>query len=103
MRKVMILSAAALAIFLAMPQLAEATTVQNNVTIVQEKEVKYQESTPAALPKSVVDTLAKDYAGYTVDKVFVGDDGSFKVLVSKDAAKNTVFFDAQGNFVKIEK
>src|SRR5665648_1294844 len=45
MKKVMILSAAALMISLAMPQFTEATTVQNENTMIQVKEVQYQEIT----------------------------------------------------------
>jgi hypothetical protein len=103
MRKIMILSAAALAIFLAMPQLAEATTITNATTVIQEKAVKYQEVAPATLPEAITKALAKDYAGYTVEKAFLGDDGTFKVAVSKADAKNAVFFSATGDFIKIEK
>jgi hypothetical protein len=103
MRKIIILSASALAIFLAMPQMSKATTVQNEITVIQDKAVKYQESTPANLPEPVIKSLTKDYAGYTIDKVFLGDDGTCKVIVSKGTAKNVVFFDARGEFVKIEK
>lgn len=38
MKKLMILSAAALAIFLAMPQLADATTIQNITRSVRRKQ-----------------------------------------------------------------
>ena len=103
MKKIMILSAAALAIFLAMPQLTEATTVQNNITVIQEKAVTYKESTPAALPEAAVKILTKDYAGYTVEKIFIGDDGSFKVALAKGTVKSVVFFSATGELVKGDK
>src|SRR5665648_1077359 len=82
MKKVMILSAAALMISLAMPQFTEATTVQNENTMIQVKEVQYQEITVADLPEVVSATITKDYAGCTTDKVFFGDDGTFKVAIS---------------------
>ena len=103
MRKIMILSAAALAIFLAMPQLAEATTVKNATSVIQEKTVKYQEIAPATLSEAITKALAKDYAGYTVEKAFLGDDGTFKVAVSKGDSKSAVFFSEKGDFVKTEK
>jgi len=103
MRKIMILSAAALAICLAMPQLAEATTVKNATTVIQEKTVKYEEIAPSTLPEAVTKALAKDYAGYTVEKAFLSDDGIFKVAVAKGDVKNAVFFNEKGDFVKIEK
>jgi hypothetical protein len=100
MKKLMILSAAALAIFLAMPQFAEATTVQNETTITQDKAVKFTEVTAATLPEAVTTTLLKDYAGYSVDKIFQGDDGSFKVIVKKDAVKTALLFTSKGELIK---
>jgi hypothetical protein len=89
-----------MAIFLAMPQLAEATTVKNNITVTQEKAVKYQEITAASLPAAVTATLTKDYAGYAIDKVFQGDDGTYKVAVSKGTEKTILLFKSTGELVK---
>lgn len=103
MKKVMILSAAALMLSLAMPQFAEATNVQNATTMIQVQEVQYSEITVADLPEAVTATIAKDYEGYTTDKVFLGDDGTYKVAVTKADVKEVLFFDAKGVFVKAEK
>ena len=103
MKKVMILSAAALMLSLAMPQLAEAANVQNKSSIIQVLEVQYQEITVADLPETVTAAIAKDYAGYTTDKVFLGNDGNYKVAVSKAEVKEVLFYDAKGVFVKAEK
>jgi len=100
MKKLMILSAAALAICLAMPTLAEATTVQNMTLVSQTKAVKYQEIAPTALPEVINAAIAKDYAGSAIDKAFQGDDGSFKVILSKDAAKTTLLFSSKGELIK---
>ena len=100
MKKLMILSAAAMAIFFAMPQLAEATTTQNNITLTQEKAVKYTEIPAANLPAPVTAALAKDYAGYAIDMVFLGDDGTFKVAASKDAVKTVLRFTSKGELIK---
>jgi len=100
MKKLMILSAAAMAIFFAMPQFAEATTIQNDVTVSQEKAVKYSEITAADLPAAVTASLTKDYAGYAIDKVFLGDNGTFKVNVSKEAVKTTLIFSNKGELIK---
>lgn len=103
MKKVMILSAAALMLSLAMPQFAEANNVQNNNSMTQVLEVQYQEIEVADLPEAVTATLTKDYAGYTTDKVYLGNDGNYKVAVSKEEVKEVLFFDATGVFVKAEK
>jgi len=100
MKKLIILSAAAMAIFLAMPQIAEATSTQYNITVTQEKAVKYQEITAATLPAPVTATLTKDYAGYAIDKVFLGDDGTYKVIVSKEAVKTILLFTNKGELIK---
>ena len=100
MKKLMILSAAAMAIFFAMPQFAEASTSQNNITVTQEKAVKYQEITAADLPAAVTATLTKNYAGYAIDKVFLGDDGTYKVAVSKEAVKTILLFNSKGELIK---
>jgi len=98
MKKLMILSAAALAIFLAMPQFAEATTVQNNITVTQS--VKYTEITAATLPEAVTATLTKDFVGYSIDKIFQGDDGTFKLAVRKGTVKSTLLFNTKGELIK---
>ena len=103
MKKLMILSAAALAIFLAMPQLAEATTVQNEITVTQDKAVKYTDITSATLPAPVIATLTKDYAGYVIDKAYLGDDGTYKVAVSKGTVKSALLFSSKGEFIAVEK
>jgi len=100
MKKLMILSAAAMALFLAMPQLAEATSTQYNISVNQEKAVKYQEITAETLPAPVTATLTKDYAGYTIEKVFLGDDGTYKVVVSKEAVKTILLFTNKGELIK---
>ena len=103
MKKVMILSAAALMLSLAMPQFVAATNVQNESTMNQALEVQYQEITVADLPAAVSASIKKDYAGYKTDKVFLGNDGNYKVAVSKAEVKSDLIFDAKGVFVKAEK
>jgi len=83
-----------------MPQFAEASTSQNNITVTQEKAVKYQEITAADLPAAVTATLTKNYAGYAIDKVFLGDDGTYKVAVSKEAVKTILLFNSKGELIK---
>ena len=100
MKKLMILSAASMAIFFAMPQFAEASTTQNSITVTQEKTVKYSEITPETLPAPVKAALVKDYAGYAIDMSFQGDDGSFKVAVSKEAVKTILRFTNKGELIK---
>ncbi len=103
MKKVMILSAVSLMLSLATPPLAEAMSLKSENSIMQEQEVKYQEITVADIPEAVSATLTKDYADYTVDKAFRGDDGTYKVAVSKGDVKGVLFFNDKGLFLKSEK
>ncbi len=98
MKKLMILSAAAMAIFFAMPQFAEATTIQNNITVTQA--VKYTEITAATLPEAVSAAFAKDYAGYAIDKIFQGDNDTYKLVVRKDGVSSELIFTSKGELVK---
>jgi len=100
MKKLMILSAAAMAIFFAMPQFAEASTTQNNITLTQQKAVKYTEITAATLPEAITATLTKDFVGYSVDKIFQGDNDTYKVAVRKAEVKTTLIFTSKGELIK---
>jgi hypothetical protein len=100
MKKLMILSAAALAMFLAMPQISEATTVQNITSVSQTKAVKYTEITAAEIPVAVTATLTKDFVGYAIDNIYQGDDGTFKLAVHKAAVKSVLLFSSKGELIK---
>ena len=99
MKKLMILTAAALAIFLAMPQFTEAAPIQNNTTT-QTNAVKYTEITAATLPQAVSEAFAKNYAGYAIDKIFQGDNDTYKLVVRKDAVKSELLFTSKGELIK---
>lgn len=103
MKKLLILPAAALAFFMAVPQFAEAKTVQNDYMLVQERVVKYNEITASTLPEAISGSITKDYSGFATDKVYLGDDGTYKVVVSKGDEKKALFYNEKGAFVKAEK
>lgn len=103
MKKLMILSIAIAAISLATPKTSHATLTGNRVAVSQDKEVKYMEIKTEKLPATVATALSKDYSGFSVDHAFKGDDGSFKVLVSKGSTKYVLFYGADGNLLKAEQ
>lgn len=103
MKKVMILSAIALTLCLAMPQSSYAKETKSDVAVIQNKDVKYTEITADQIPEAVSKALAKDYAGFKTDNVFKGDDGSFKLAVSKADHKMVLFYNADGKLLKSEK
>lgn len=103
MKKVIILSAVALALSFATPQVANAITTQNEIAISQEKEVKYTEIKVEELPEAVSKSIVTAYPGYKVDKAFLGDDATFKVKVSLEDVKHVLFYKASGELIKIEE
>ena len=103
MKRIMMLPAAALMICLALPQFSQAITVKNEVAAVEENDKKYTEITVDQLPQAVRDAIAKDFVGFKTDKALKGDDGSFKVKVSKGEDKSVLFYSANGELVKSEK
>ena len=103
MKKIMILPVIALTFGLAMPQLSQATNVQNEFAVTQEKDVKYTEITEDQVPEAVSKALEKDYAGHKIDKAFKGDDGTYKLAVSKSEHKMVLFFSEDGKLIKSKK
>ncbi len=103
MKKVMILSAVALTVCMAMPQLSQATNVPNDLALIQNKDVKYTEITADQIPEAVSKTFAKDYVGFKTDNAYKGDDGTYKLVVSKLENKMDLLFSEDGKLIKSEK
>lgn len=103
MKKVMILSAAIFALSYATPQVANAMKAQNDISFTQEKEVKYTEVKVEEIPESVSKAITAAYAGYTIDKALLGDDGTYKVKVIKGDIKQVLFYTASGDLIKTEE
>lgn len=60
---------------------------------------------PADLSKPAADYIAKNFAGYTIDKVFKCDNKgavTCDVLIAKGTEKHTLVFDKDGKFLKKE-
>jgi hypothetical protein len=101
--KTIILAAVAATLFsFTMPQESKAATKQNSYAVMPDKDVKYQEIKTSELPEAVTKTLADKYAGYKTEKAFKGDDGTFKVVVSKDEMKQVLFLNEKGEVTKVD-
>ena len=103
MKKTMILTAAVLAFGFATPQVSKAMKVQNDIEVVQEKEVTYQEIKVEEIPEAVSKSISSAYVGYKIDKAFLGDDASYKVKVSMGDLKYVLFYKANGELIKVEE
>ena len=74
-----------------------------SATIQLQDEVTYEEISVDELPQPVAKAVQEGYADYTVTKTSVGSDGSYKVDLKKNEESISVFFNAEGEFLKIEQ
>lgn len=101
MKKGMIITAAVVVMGMSMPAGLMAANAQQMAAVAQE-EVTYEEMEVENLPEAVTKAISDGYADYTLAKAYQGSDGSYKVKLTKDDEKIAVFFNASGEFLKIE-
>jgi hypothetical protein len=70
---------------------------QNQLAISYEDEIKKDE-----LPEEAAVSLNETYPGFEITEIFRGSDGSFKVRLKKDQEKIAAFYDAGGDFIRVE-
>lgn len=103
MKNGLILLAVAVMVGFAFPQTSIANQSDNDLTIVMQQEVQYQEIAVEDIPDAVSEALGKDYSGFKVEKALKGDDGSYKIVVSKDDVKYALFYTEKGEIIKVEQ
>ena len=105
MKKVIILSAAIMAFSFVTPQVAKAMKLQNQMTVVQDKDKddKFKEVKVSELPEAVTKSISTAYTGSKIDKAYIGEDNSYKVKVSMGDLKYHLFYDAKGELIKVEE
>ncbi|MEO5788910.1 MAG: hypothetical protein ACOH2D_15845 [Gelidibacter sp.] len=74
------------------------TTDAIMITINQE----YKEIKVDALPQAVRDALAADFPTATLDKAYVNDAQEYKLDITVDGAKSSVYADKDGNWIEKE-
>lgn len=102
MKKGLIVFAVVVLFGMSIPTIVCAERVNSDFSAVQE-DVSYEEVKIDALPEQVSTAIEKLYAGYEVSKVYLGSDGSYKVILSGKEKKLFVFFSASGKFLKYEE
>ncbi|HLN75234.1 MAG: hypothetical protein ACM3O8_07410 [Methylococcaceae bacterium] len=107
MKKVIILTAAAMAFSFVTPQLSNAMKSQNKIAVVQDKDDKddkYKEIKAEELPEAVTKSIANAYTGYKIDKAYKDkDEDSYKVNVAMGSLRYDLFYDKKGELVKVEE
>ncbi|MUP38401.1 hypothetical protein [Labilibaculum euxinus] len=101
MKRVLIVSAVALMFSVSIPTSVSAVNLVSGTSFVQE-DVKYEEVKAEELPKMVQTAITESYSDYAILKSFIGNDGSYKIILSKPEGNIAVYFNAKGEFVKQE-
>ena len=103
MKKMIILSVVAIALSVIILQPAKAAQVANIVDSEIVQDVNYEEITTKDLPQAVSESLTKEYAEYSIDSAFKGNDETYKVVISKEDTKYIMHFNEEGKVVKVEQ
>lgn len=65
-------------------------------------DVTYTKVETADVPQAVKSAATEKYAAYVIDEAFKGSDNSFKLILKKEEAKLTVYYNEAGEFQKEE-
>lgn len=89
------------------PVNAQDTVVKKDTVVKEEtpmllaqEEVTYTQIEVAEVPEKVATAVAAKYEGYAIEEAAKGADNSFKLVIKKDDAKMTVYFNEAGEFLK---
>jgi hypothetical protein len=89
------------------PQPSTGTSTQPNTETSTESQgtvvSQYSEVKAIDLPAAVTRALNEKHPGYKTEKAFIGKDGTYKIKVSKGEENQTLFLDARGEAVKMQK
>ncbi len=67
-----------------------------------QSEVVYTKIEVSEVPAQVSEAVAAKYEGYTIAEAAKGSDNSYKLVIKKEEASLTVYFDENGGFLKEE-
>lgn len=93
--------------YVASPINAQDTVVKKDTVVKEEApmllaqaEVTYTKVEVAEVPETVTEAVAAKYEGYTLEEAAKGSDNSYKLVLKKEDAKLTVYYNEAGEFVK---
>ena len=81
---------------------AQAAILTNSVSIVQSIDIQdeFTEISADAIPVAVKSTIDKSFPGTKLDKAYKNEKNEYKLEITKDDKKYTVFTDTSGNVIK---
>jgi hypothetical protein len=71
---------------------------QNQLAVSYEDEIEKDE-----LPEEATASLNETYPRFKITEIYRGSDGSFKVRLKKDNETIAAFYDARGDFIRVEE
>lgn len=80
------------------PPMEQLPQEQNQLVVVYDDEIKEDE-----LPDPVISSIGDNYQSFEIKEAFRGSDGSYKINLEKQDTKVAAFYDAGGEFIRIEK
>ncbi|WP_147372161.1 hypothetical protein [Mariniphaga sediminis] len=102
MKKRMVMSIGLLLMGLGITTTVIAAAPEQPMVVMQE-EVTFKEIQKEELPETVTAAIQDAYADYTLSKAYVGSDSSYKVELTQGDENIAVFFNANGEFLKVER
>ncbi len=79
---------------------AQETASNDNTEVIAPVQEKYIDLAVENLPQKVIDAVAKDFAGATIEKAAAKEDASeFKLVLKQGEKEMEVFCDADGNWI----
>lgn len=102
MKKGMMITAVMMFLGVGITTAVFAERASEPVSVIQSDEVTYNEIQKEDLPEAVTAALNETYAGYSIEKAFSGSDGTYKVKLLKGDEKIAVFYNADGEFIKVK-
>lgn len=89
------------------PLNAQDTVIKKDTVVKEEapmmlaqNEVTYTKVEVSEVPEKVATAVAAKYEGYAIDEAAKGSDNSYKLVIKKDDATLTVYFNETGEFLK---
>ncbi|WP_350289847.1 hypothetical protein [uncultured Croceitalea sp.] len=81
---------------------AASTTMIPDEINVEVNASEFKEISASDLPAAVVKALETDYAGATINKAYVNEEGQYKLEVTaQDGTDGTLYADAEGNWLEM--
>jgi uncharacterized membrane protein YkoI len=80
----------------------QAAIATNSVSIIQSVNIQdeFTEVSADAIPAAVKSTIEKSFPGTKLEKAYKNEKNEYKLEITKDDKKYTVYTDASGNIIK---